>query len=192
MKIACVLGSPHKNGNSSTLAKRFCAAAEKKGAEIQEFFLNRMNYRGCQGCMQCKTKLDHCAVEDDLTAVLDAVRGSDVLVMASPVYYGDVSGQLKLFVDRTFSFLEPDFQTSEQPSRLAPGKKLVFIQSQAGKEEMFTDVFPRYEAFFKWYGFKENYHLRGCGLMQSGSVRDQADLLQQADRIAQKAVVQDS
>jgi len=45
--------------------------------------------------MACKTKLDNCALEDDLTEVLDAVRETDVLVLASPVYYGDLSSQLK-------------------------------------------------------------------------------------------------
>ena len=186
MKVVAVMGSPQKNGNSSTLTKKFCEAAEKKGAEVDAFYLNTLQFQGCQACMTCKTKLDHCVLQDDLTAVLNAVSDADVLVMATPVYYGDVCGQLKLFIDRTFSYLVPDFQTNPNPSRLAPGKKLIFIVTQAGKTEMFADIFPRYENFFKWYGFTEIRLLRGCDLLASGIVKENADLLQQAEDAAQE------
>jgi multimeric flavodoxin WrbA len=80
--------------------------------------------------MTCKTKLDRCVLKDDLSEVLDAVRETDILVMATPVYYGEVSSQLKGFIDRTFSFLVPDYTTNPNPSRLQSNKKLVFIQTQ--------------------------------------------------------------
>jgi multimeric flavodoxin WrbA len=51
MKIVSVLGSPRENGNSSTVANRFCTRAEKFGAEVKTFVLNNLEYRGCQGCM---------------------------------------------------------------------------------------------------------------------------------------------
>jgi multimeric flavodoxin WrbA len=95
MKIVSVLGSPRENANSSTIANRFCTTAEQFGAEVKTLVLNNLEYHGCQGCMACKKKLDRCALEDDLTEVLDAVRETDVLVLASRVYYRDVSGQLK-------------------------------------------------------------------------------------------------
>jgi multimeric flavodoxin WrbA len=96
MKIVCVLGSPRETGNSSAVANRFCDTAEKFGAQVKTFVLNQLAYRGCQGCMACKTKLDKCILEDDLTEVLDTIRKTDVLVLASPVYFWDVSGQLNL------------------------------------------------------------------------------------------------
>ena len=58
MRIICLLGSPRVKGNSAALAKRFCETAEKLGAKIQTFELNKLNYRDCQACMACKTKLD--------------------------------------------------------------------------------------------------------------------------------------
>ena len=95
MKVTCLLGSPREKGNSAALAKKFCKTAESLGASIRTVSLNTLNFRGCQGCMACKTKLDKCALEDDLTEVLEAIRETDVLVLASPVYYWDVSSQLK-------------------------------------------------------------------------------------------------
>ncbi len=51
MKIACVLGSPRNDANSSILARRFCDTAQKLGGEVETFVLNDLQYRGCQGCM---------------------------------------------------------------------------------------------------------------------------------------------
>lgn len=189
MKVVCLLGSPRLKGNSATIAKCFCEIAEKQGAEVQTFALNKLKYRGCQACMTCKTKLDRCVLEDDLTEVLDALREAHVVVMASPVYYGDVSSQLKGFIDRTYSYLTPDYATSGNPSRLPPGKKLVFILTQGQPDEdRFADVFPRYAYFFKWYGFNDNHVIRACGVMEKGDVKERPDVLKLAEETAKSVL----
>ena len=85
-----------------------------------------MEFQGCQGCGGCKTKSQTCILEDDLTPVLQAVRDADLLVLASPVYFGDLSGQLKCFFDRTYSYFNPDFSC-----RMPPGKRAVMVLIQA-------------------------------------------------------------
>jgi len=185
MKIVCLLASPRPRGNSAAIAGRFCDRAEKNGAAIQRFSLNKLTYRGCQACMTCKTKLDRCVLKDDLAEVLDAIRDADVLVMATPVYFGEVSSQLKGFIDRTFSYLVPDYTTNAAPSRLKPGKRMVWIQTQGQPDaKQFADVFPRYDYFFKWYGFTNNLLIRGCGLMDAGDALQRSDILEAADKTA--------
>lgn len=187
MKIVCLLGSPRENGNSTMIAERFCTTAQKFGAEVQTFTLNELNYRGCQGCMACKMKLDRCAVEDDLTQVLEAVREADALVLASPVYYWDVSAQAKAFLDRTFSYLVPNFHTAPIPSRLEPGKKFVLVLSQAQADESkFTDIFPKFDYFFRAYGFDETRLVRACGVGAPGEVRERQDVMAKADQVAKE------
>lgn len=189
MKIVCLLGSPRPKGNSFVMADRFCRTAEAAGAETQTFTLNKLEYRGCQACMTCKTKLDRCVLKDELTQVLDAIRDADILVMASPIYYGEVSSQMKGFIDRTFSYLVPDFDTNPQTSRLKPGKKLVIMLTQGDPgEELYADVFPRYASFFKWYGFDESHLLRACGVMGPGEVEGRADVMNQTAELARKLV----
>jgi multimeric flavodoxin WrbA len=187
MKIVSVLGSPRENANSSMIANRFCATAQKFGAETKTFVLNDLEYRGCQGCMLCKTKLDKCAVQDDLTQVLEAIRETDVLVLASPVYYWDVSGQLKCFLDRTFSYLVPDFITNSVKSRLVPGKKLVMILTQNNPDEgSFTNIFPKFDYFFKSYGFSDTRLIRACGVGGPGEVEKRVDVMTLAEKAAQE------
>jgi len=187
MKIVCVLGSPRSKGNSAALAQRFCDTAQKLGGTIQTFSLNKLKYQGCQACMACKTKLDKCILKDDLAEVLDSIREADVLVLTTPTYFGDVTGQFKLFLDRTYSYLVPNFFNNPNPSRLAPGKKLVFIHTQGQpNEKLFADVFPRNEAIFKWYGFKDNHLIRACGVRNPEDVMGKEEVLKQAEEVAKK------
>jgi len=187
MKIVSVLGSPREKGNSATIAKHFCDAALRFGAEVQTYALNKLEYRGCQGCMACKTGLDRCVLEDDLTEVLEAVRETDVLVVASPVYFWDISGQLKTFIDRTFSYLVPDFITNPNKSRLAPGKKLVCILAQNNRDRSsFPDIFRKIDYFFNAYGFVDRQLIRAFGVNEPGEVAAHDDVMMLAEKAAEK------
>ncbi len=190
MKIVCLLGSPNAEGNSAALARRFCDTAESMGAAMETFSLNKLRYRGCQACMACKTRLDKCALSDDLSPVLDAVAEADILVLASPVYYGEVCSQMKAFIDRTFCFLTPEFKTNPAAgSRLQPNKKLVFIQVQTEKDpEKFSDIYPRYQFFFNWYGFTESHLIRACGVVAPGDVKAQEEVMALAEKTARLLV----
>jgi multimeric flavodoxin WrbA len=189
MNIVCLLGSPRQAGNSTTIANRIMASAASRGAVTRTFALNQLTYRGCQGCYACKNGLDHCVLDDDLTAVLEAVAAADVLVVASPVYYGEITGQLKCFIDRSFSYLKPDYLTSRQPSRLSP-KKLVMVLTQGHPDEkLFADIFPRYNGFLSWLGFRDGRLLRGCGIGPATVDAVPEELLRQADEIGHSLVV---
>lgn len=185
-KIVCLLGSPRINGNSATVAGRFLETAQSLGAETETFVLNRCDFRGCQACWSCKTQSVRCAVNDDLTPVLDAVARTDILLLASPVYFGDVSSQMKAFIDRTYSFLKPDFLNESVPSRLAPGKQLVFVLSQAQPENMFVDIYPKYEFFYQMMGFQNNRLIRACQVGEAGEVNERSDVLEQAESAARQ------
>lgn len=182
MQIVAILGSPRK-GNSSAIAGRFLTTAEGLGARTRSFTLNDLSYRGCQACFACKTGADHCVINDDLAPVLDAIRDADVVVLATPVYFGDVTGQFKSFFDRAFSFFTPDYRTAANPSRLAPGKKLVFVQVQGQPDPaFFDDLYPRYDKFFRRIGFGETLLLRGIGLAGADDAAKRAELLEETDR----------
>ena len=188
MKIVSLLGSPRSQGNSNAITRRFQDSAANLGAQIRTFELNRLSYRGCQGCYACKKTLDHCILNDDLTEVLAAVTESDVVVLASPVYYGDVTAQLKGFIDRTYSYLKPDYLTNPIPSRLA-SKKLVFVLTQGHPDEtLFADIFPRYDGFLKWLGFSETHLLRVCGIGPSTVDAVPEPTLIQAEELARQLV----
>ena len=193
MEIVCVLGSPRKKGSSTAIAKEFCDAAERLGANIRYFHLNDLNFKGCQGCLACKSKSDRCVFKDDLTQVLDAIMGTDILVLTSPVYILGVTGQLKCFIDRTYSFLGPDYIADPQSARrLSPGKKMVFILTQgAPVDAMFGDIITQVRSIFTFCGFSEINIIRAGGVSPVGFPKIPEDILALARKTAEKMIHED-
>lgn len=188
MNIVCVLGGPRKKGSSTAIATRFCDTAEGLGAKIQYFHLNDLNFKGCQGCMACKSKSDRCVFKDDLTQVLDAIFNADILVVTSPVYILGVTGQLKCFIDRTYSFLGPDYIIDPKSTRRLPsGKKMVFILTQgAPAGEIFSDIVTRIKSIFRLCGFSEINIIRAGGMSPVGFPKIPEDIMVLAETTAQE------
>ena len=174
MKIACLLGSPRLEGNSATIAKQFIKTATNLGAKIRIFELNRLTYRDCQGCLTCKTKLDQCVLKDDLTEVLQAIKEVDAVLLSTPVYMGDIPGQVKSFIDRTYSFMVPDYihRPANARSRVPSGKKGVLIITQGAPEGAFTEVGQRYQRVMRAnMALTEVYLIHAGGVGPAGIVQ---------------------
>jgi multimeric flavodoxin WrbA len=185
MKVSAVLGSPRTSGNSATITKTLLGVLASKGAQSKTFELNNLVYRGCQGCMSCKIKTEKCIVHDGLTEVLEDIRTSDVTVIASPVYVGEISAQTKGLIDRFYSYYTPDFRTNPKPSRLAGARKLVFILSQGNPDEtFFGDIISRYTRLLGRLGFEDIYPLRACGLGPDSNVLNNQKITDRITEIA--------
>lgn len=189
MKLVCLLGSPRKNGNSATVAARLTARAQELGAEVETIYLNGLEYRGCQACYACKQGAETCVIKDDLQPVLEAVRQADAVVMASAVYYGEVTAQLKAFIDRSFCFLKPEYYARPDCSRLEPGKGMAMILIQGHPDEnSFADIFARYDFFFNWYGYRPGHLIRGLGISERSDVTKRDYLMDGAVEVAEKLI----
>lgn len=184
MKIIHISGSPRKKSNSRNIAEQFVSKAEKNGAEVSTYILNKMDYKGCQGCLGCKNNKERCVLKDDLTEVLDGIYETDILLISTPVYFWEVPGQLKCFMDRTYSFAKDDWQTNPIPSRLPAGKKLVFVQTQGTGDEMHGDIFQKYDAIFKVFtGFKDTYLIKGSNASDT-DIEIGPELIEKAETLA--------
>jgi multimeric flavodoxin WrbA len=188
MKVLVIQGSPRK-GNSAALARQFGDTAAGLGAEVEEVKLNKLSMKGCQACMACKGKSEVCVVKDDLAEVLRKAFEADIWVLATPVYYFDVTAQMKTFIDRTFSFLKPDFFNRPDPSRLAPGKKLVFIQTEGNPDpKLQADIFPRYGYAFDFYGMTDRHLVRGLNMDDPKKVEKKSELMESVVDLAKELV----
>ena len=124
MKVIAVNGSPRKNWNTATLLKNVLEGAASTGAETELVHLYDLDYTGCTSCFACKLKggknYGRCSVKDELGPVLERVAGADALVIGSPVYFSDVTGEMRSFLERLFfQYLE----YSNPPSSLF-GRKI--------------------------------------------------------------------
>ena len=165
MVIVNVLGSPRTAGNGATVAQLLLDVLDTHHNKIISHELNKLNYRGCQACMACKKNADTCITKDELTPVIEDIKKADVVILSSPVYFGEITAQAKGLVDRLYSFYGADFRTNPRPSRLAKGKALVLILPQGNADETaFAEIIPRYMRIFTRLGFDAVLPIRALGV----------------------------
>ena len=99
-----VLGSPRKNGNSTILANKLVEGATEAGADVETIFLQGLKIAPCNACDACrKNPKVGCAIKDDMIPIYKKIERADAIVLASPVYWFNMSAQLKTFIDRTYA-----------------------------------------------------------------------------------------
>lgn len=102
-KILILNGSPRKNGKTASLVNAFCEGAESAGNEVRELHLDSMDIHGCKACEACSRNGGFCPQKDDMEQVNEAYLWCDVVVFASPMYWGTFTGQLKTCIDRLYA-----------------------------------------------------------------------------------------
>ncbi len=121
MKVLAINGGARKNGNTATMLKHAIKGAEEAGAQTQLVNLYDLRYKGCIGCVSCKLlggkSFGRCAQRDDLTPVLGNAIDSDVLFLGSPIYFNDVTGELRSFLER---FWFPNITYTKERKLLYP------------------------------------------------------------------------
>ena len=99
MRVLGINGSPHENGNTAYALRYGLSLLNEAGAETEYVTLGTRRIEGCRGCLSCTG--GKCVHDDDMQLILDGMCQCDCLLLASPVYMGMVSGQMKTMMDRT-------------------------------------------------------------------------------------------
>ena len=108
MKILVLNGSPRPKGNTAALIGAFQEGAESKGHQVSVLQVGTMKIGGCKGCEYCHTKGGGaCIQKDDMAEVYPALAESEMLLLASPVYYHGLSGQLESVISRFYAVMAP-------------------------------------------------------------------------------------
>ena len=100
MKIVVLNGSPRKGGNTEIMTQAFAEAARKNQNEVSILDVAPMNIRGCLGCKYCWAHKGECVQKDDMGKVFEALVDADMVVFASPIYWFDITAQMKTVIDR--------------------------------------------------------------------------------------------
>lgn len=123
--IIAINGSPRKNGNTAELLKSALEGAASVGAKTEIVNLYDLNFKGCVSCFACKLKgsksYGKCAYKDELTPVLEKIEKADALVLGSPIYFGNVTGEMRSFIERfLFQYLIYDANYSSLNTNKIP------------------------------------------------------------------------
>ncbi len=99
-KVLVLSASFRKRGNSDILCDQFILGAQEAGNEVEKIYVNDKHIGYCMGCGACNTT-HKCVQNDDMAEILDKMVNADVIVMATPVYFYSMNGQMKTLIDRT-------------------------------------------------------------------------------------------
>jgi multimeric flavodoxin WrbA len=103
-KVLIVSSSPRKQGNSDILCDEFARGAIEGGNDVEKVFLKEKHINYCTGCGYCFENRGNCSQKDDMEEIKKKMIDADVIVMATPVYFYTMAGQLKTFIDRNCFF----------------------------------------------------------------------------------------
>ena len=127
MKTVAIVGSPRKEGNCDLLVKALC---DKVDGDVESFFLNDLDVRFCDACLSCKE--GDCIKDDDIRKIMDKILEADLLILSSPIYYGQITAQLKTLIDRFY-------QVSRNPNKSLEGIKVIEVITQANPTDIYDD-----------------------------------------------------
>ncbi|MDR1194122.1 MAG: flavodoxin family protein [Peptococcaceae bacterium] len=145
MKIIGFNASPRKSGNTAWAISQILESAAETGAEIQIFHSGELTISPCKGCLGCAKSGDGCVVADDMREIYAALKQADALVLGSPLYMAQMSGQAKVFTDRLFAQITPRFSPRFKEENA--GKKLILV---------FTQGNPDQSKFQAYYDYTKN------------------------------------
>lgn len=171
-KIVILNGSPRRKGNTSALVREFTKGAESAGNMVTEFFLDSMDIHGCKGCFGGHSgKACPCVQKDDMAQIYPAVKDCDVIVLATPLYYWNMSGQIRTAVDRLFALEEGDGNLLR-----GHGRSCALLMAAEGNG--FEDVVLYFDHLMEHLQWKNLGHVLAGGNGDMGDIEGKAELQQ--------------
>ena len=148
MKILVLNGSPRPEGNTKRMINAFREGAESSGHKVDIIDVCKKRISGCLACEYCHTKSGgECVQKDDMREIYTLLRNAEMLIIASPIYYHGITGQLKCVIDRFYAAAYP-----QKPPHL---KKVAMILS-SGDDDMYDGAMFSFQGDFLDYLGLEN------------------------------------
>lgn len=160
-QILVVNSSPRTNSNSETLCEEFLRGAMEKGHNATIVYLKDKKILPCTGCGYCFKNKGFCTQKDDMVELKEAMINADVIVLATPVYFYSMNGQMKTFIDRNCFFYES-----------LTGKEIYYIMTAAdGRKESLNPAIEGFKGYVSCLPHaKECGVVRGVGAWETGEI----------------------
>lgn len=171
MKIVVITGSPHRDGTSAFMAKEFIEGANTAGHDVYRFDATFKKVHPCIGCDKCECEKNPCVFQDDMNELYSKLKEADGVVYVSPLYYHNISAQLKTIIDRYHGIDDLIRGT---------GKKVFTIITAAYPEDwVFDGVKATIKTTTRYLGWKDCGGIFAYGCYQKADIQ-RTDYLRQA------------
>jgi multimeric flavodoxin WrbA len=162
MNILILSGSPRKGGNTELLAEAFAkGAAEHHHVEIVSVHDYKVN--PCLGCNACFKTDGICAQKDDMALIYEKMSQTDMLVIASPVYFYSISAQLKAVIDRFHNPIRDSFHIK---------KMALLLVGAASLPELFDAILTEYNLCLKFFDIEDAGKVLVRGVKDKGDINN--------------------
>lgn len=161
-KVVILSTSLRKNSNSHALAESFAKGAKDAGNDVEIISLIGKQIGFCKGCFACQ-KIGHCVIKDDAIEIEQQVLNADVIVWATPIYYYEMSGQMKVVIDRLNPLFPKDYKFRD-----------VYLLASAAEDEEYVPE-RAIEGAKGWVDCFEKAQFKGY--VFCGGVNDAGDIL---------------
>ena len=185
MKIVAFRGSPRRNGNTDILLNQVIKHVRPNN-DIVDFTLNKMAIRPCQNCGGCE-KSGCCVIQDDMSDVYSAIRESDRIIVASPVFFFGLSAQTKTMIDRCQAFwCEKYLLKKSIPAGPFGRKGLLLLVGGMKKDIGIQCSGSTATAFFRTVSVPEHDVLGYLGVDGKGAIRKHPSALKEASEAGER------
>lgn len=177
MKVLGFSGSPKKDGSTNTIIKKILNIAEENDHKTKFYSLNDLNINPCQDCGHCKEN-ENCDLDDDINELHNEIGSADYLIIGSPIYYGEVSAQTKLFTDRFFSVFN-------SKTRNFDGKKVILVYTHANPDPKTYEFYAKHQKSFLYdfMNFDVVNILIASGISSKDELLEKEDIIKEAEMI---------
>ena len=165
--ILVLTGSPRKGGNSELLADAFIKGALGKGHKVNKFETAFKNIQGCKACKACWSNGKACVFDDDFMELVPLLNAADVIVLCTPVYWFGMSAQIKLAIDKLYSYM-----SSGCPNKLKIKESCLIACAGDEEKEVFEGVEGTYKGIVNYLKWKDR------GMLTVPSVYEIGDVLE--------------
>lgn len=179
MMILGINGSPRIGGNTDILLDSALSGARNKGAEVEKVILNTLNFSPCQECENARSD-GVCLIKDDMRILHQKIREADAIILASPIFFGSLSAQTKMMIDRFQCIWRAKyiFKTYRKPEKKKPGAFLCVEATT--RKDFFDNAGSIVKNIFAVMDVAFNEELLCSGVDKKGSIREHPDVLKKA------------
>ena len=178
MKLVAIVGSPRLKGNTNYLVDQALNEAAKLGAQTEKIVLSQYQVNPCLGHDDCPS-FESCQQKDDTGWILDRFREADGVILATPVYYYNVSAQMKAFLDRNYFLYKHD----QKYKARAAG--IIIVAEQMGIE----DTLHTLRQFTDEFSIEKNKLFITCGYANKiGDAKNNLPLVEEARKLGRQMV----
>lgn len=178
MNIVGICGSPRRNGNSELILNEVLKGARRLGAQTKKIILNDLLFKPCQACGGCDAT-GYCVIHDDMEVVYAALRRADVVVVSSPIYFGNISAQTKMMIDRfQCEWVRRFILGKNGNGKVKGGVFLCVLGENDERQSRYARTAIR--IFFNCVGAKYCAELISYGLSKKGSIKKMPGVMKKA------------